>query len=169
MGPQTEQAEFISEENPIWKPIAIMSTEFPADNEGYADVTIFFGTKDIDREGESAWDPDFIGELIWDEKLNVATEASQVFLKNMCSDMIVQDFTVNDEENYKCWIFNFEKYVTRTIADSNPEATAKIKESNPFYQDVPGLEQEFPVKEEAKFYEYLALWLATQEGKQFET
>lgn len=73
MGPQTEQPAFISEENPIWKPIQVMSDEFPADAEGYSDVTIFWGTNDIDREGETPWDPDFIGELLWDEKFDMST------------------------------------------------------------------------------------------------
>lgn len=63
MGPQTEQPEFISEDNPIWKPIAVMGEEFPASDDSYVDVTIFWGTKDIDREGENQWDPDFIGDL----------------------------------------------------------------------------------------------------------
>ena len=63
MGPQTEQPEFISEDNPIWKPIAVMGEEFPASDDSYVDVSVFWGTKDIDREGENQWDPDFIGEL----------------------------------------------------------------------------------------------------------
>jgi len=63
MGPSTEQPEFISEDNPIWKPIDLMSKEFPAPGDSYVDATIFWGTKDIDRTGENPWDPDFIGEL----------------------------------------------------------------------------------------------------------
>lgn len=125
MGPQTEQPEFINPENPIWKPIQTMADEFPADNEGFSSVTIFWGTKDIDREGETKWDPDFIGDLIWDESFNMAHEDSQVFLKKMCNDLSVQDFTMNDENTFKCWIWAFEEFVTRTVADSNPDATAK--------------------------------------------
>ena len=63
MGPQTEQPEFISEENPILKPFFVMNEEFPASGDSYADVTIFWATKDIDREGENQWDPEFIGEI----------------------------------------------------------------------------------------------------------
>lgn len=50
-----------------------MGEEFPASDDSYVDVTIFWGTKDIDREGENQWDPDFIGDLQWDEKFDMST------------------------------------------------------------------------------------------------
>jgi hypothetical protein len=101
-----------------------MSDEFPSDTGGYDDVTIFWGTKDIDRAGESAWDPDFIGALQWDESFDISTKEAQAFLKKMCDTLIVQDFTFNDPQNYKCWIYAFEKYVTRPLTDPDPTATA---------------------------------------------
>ena len=39
----------------------------------------------------------------------------------MCDKMIVQDFTVNDEKQYKCWIYAFEKYLTRPTTDPNAQ------------------------------------------------
>lgn len=63
MGPQTEQPNFLSDDNPVWKPVAILSSEFPQDAERYSDVTIYWGVGDIDRTGEKLWDPDFIGEI----------------------------------------------------------------------------------------------------------
>lgn len=38
MGPQTEQPKFLADDNPVWKPIAVMSDEFPADPDAYASV-----------------------------------------------------------------------------------------------------------------------------------
>jgi len=38
-----------------------MTNEFPASGNGYSDVTLYWGAKDIEREGESFWDPEFIG------------------------------------------------------------------------------------------------------------
>lgn len=124
MGPQTEQPEFISEDNPIWKPIATMSEEFPASGDSYADAFIFWGAKDIDREGENQWDPEFIGELLWDETFDMSTVAAQTFLKKFCDDLIASDFVVDDETTYNCWIYAFEEYVTRPREDPNPQQTA---------------------------------------------
>ena len=76
MGPQTEQPAFISEENPIWKPIQVITDEFPSDPAGFDDVTVFWGTEDIDREGETPWDAEFIGDLIWDEKFDMSSAAA---------------------------------------------------------------------------------------------
>jgi hypothetical protein len=61
-----------------------MSDEFPADADGYADVSIFWGTSDIDREGETKWDPDFIGDIQWDDKFDISTAEAQAFLLKMC-------------------------------------------------------------------------------------
>jgi protein dispatched 1 len=104
-----------------------MSDEFPEDNAGFDDVTIFWGTKDIDRTGESKWDPDFIGQLLWDEEFDMSTVAAQKYLHNFCDDMLSQEFTLNDPENYQCWIYGFKDYVTRPLEDPDPEATQLMK------------------------------------------
>lgn len=169
MGPQTEQPKFISDENPIWKPIQVMSDEFPADADGYADVSIFWGTSDIDREGETPWDPDFIGDIQWDDKFDISTAEAQAFLLKMCQDLAETDFVVDDENTQKCWIKNFKEYVTRAVEDPNPTATAAMMQMNPYAVYVPGLGEEFPIQDPAKFNEYIEMWLSAQEGKTFGT
>ena len=42
-----------------------------------------------------------------------------------------------------------------------------IKKSNPRYIYVPGLGQEFPVQDSAKFNENVELWLKSPQGKQY--
>lgn len=42
-----------------------------------------------------------------------------------------------------------------------------MQAKNPFYQFVPGLEEEFPVQDPAKFNENIELWLNSQEGKTY--
>lgn len=100
-----------------------MSKEFPASDESYVDVTVFWGVKDIDREGENQWDPEFIGEVIWDDKFDMSTVAAQTFLKNLCAELFDTDFAVSDEKTQSCWIRDFEDYVTRPLEDPNPAMT----------------------------------------------
>jgi len=51
----------LSETHPIQRIFTVMTNEFPASGNGYSDVTLYWGAKDIEREGESFWDPEFIG------------------------------------------------------------------------------------------------------------
>jgi predicted RND superfamily exporter protein len=53
MGPQTEQPKFISDDNPVWKPIAIFSNEFDAQADFFGYAYVFWGVGEIDREGEN--------------------------------------------------------------------------------------------------------------------
>lgn len=53
-----------------------MSDEFPADSDGYSNVNIYFGVGEIDREGESSWDPDFIGDISFDDSFDMSTAAA---------------------------------------------------------------------------------------------
>lgn len=103
MGPQTEQPKFLADDNPVWKPIAVMSDEFPADPDAYASVQIFWGVGEIDRGGENAWDPDFIGKISFDDKLDMSTVEAQKFLLEMCNDLQTKDFVVKGD-SFNCWI-----------------------------------------------------------------
>jgi hypothetical protein len=47
--------------------------------------------------------------------------SAQEFLKNMCDDLKVQDFAIAYDQNLKCWIYGFEKFVTDPVDDPNPE------------------------------------------------
>ena len=72
MGPQTEQPKFISDDNPIWRPIAVSNNEFAAQAEWFKDAIVFWGAGEIDREGESSWDAEFIGKISFDETFDMA-------------------------------------------------------------------------------------------------
>ena len=54
-----------------------MGKEFPEQAENYYNVVIFWGVKDLDRTGETKWDPDFIGKVIWDESFDLSNSESQ--------------------------------------------------------------------------------------------
>ena len=103
-----------------------MENNFVANSDTNADAIIFWGTGEIDREGESSWDPDFIGEPTLDDTFDMSAPASQKFLKNMCDDLKQKDFAVADGDNLNCWIYGFEKFVTDPVADPDTAATLEI-------------------------------------------
>jgi hypothetical protein len=126
MGPQTEQPKFISDDNPIWKPIALMSNEFGAQDDWFTDASIYWGVGEIDREGETSWDPDFIGKISFDDTFDMSAAESQQFLKNLCDDLKTQEFAKTEGDNMKCWIYGFEEFVTKPVNDPAPEKTLEI-------------------------------------------
>jgi predicted RND superfamily exporter protein len=76
IGPQTEQPNFLKDDNPVWQPVATMANEFPQDADRFADVYVYWGTAGIDRAGESKWDPDFIGKIELDGTFDLSAEKS---------------------------------------------------------------------------------------------
>jgi len=56
---------------------------------------------DIDRTGESQWDPVFIGEPVWDTQLDPTTVESQNFMIKLCNELDKQDFLSFD--SMECW------------------------------------------------------------------
>jgi hypothetical protein len=106
-----------------------MENNFGANTDTFADAIMFWGTGEIDREGETSWDPDFIGKPTLDKTFDMSAPAtadyisSQQFLKNMCDDLQLQEFAVAYEDNLNCWIYGFEKFVTDTVLDPDTTKT----------------------------------------------
>jgi hypothetical protein len=53
-----------------------MSNEFKAQPEYFGDAIVFWGVGEIDREGESKWDPEFIGKIAFDETFDMSAQAA---------------------------------------------------------------------------------------------
>lgn len=84
LGPQTELEEAIDPDHPAIIVYSRMSTEFPAPTNRRPTASIFWGVKDIDRTGESQWDPEFVGEPIFDPTFDITTKESQLYFIELC-------------------------------------------------------------------------------------
>lgn len=75
IGPLTEPEEFIPKDHPSIRGYTIMSDNFTKQVEKSEMIStkLIWGLKDIDRTGDNAWDPVFVGKLIFDDDLNPAT------------------------------------------------------------------------------------------------
>jgi hypothetical protein len=87
-----------------------MNDNFPSLPESLPNVLIYWGAADIDRTGDSMWDPDFIGTLNFDETFNLNTIESQNYLRQFCKDLRSQDFTIGVD----CWIEDFISWLERS-------------------------------------------------------
>lgn len=53
-----------------------MTTDFEISNNNKPDVNYYWGAKEIDSEGVNRWDPDDVGQIIWNEEFDPSTEES---------------------------------------------------------------------------------------------
>jgi hypothetical protein len=74
MGPQTEEVKFIADDHPMFEPFGIMLSNFEFSTANKPDINFFWGASGINKEGINRWDPDQIGELLWNEKFDPSSE-----------------------------------------------------------------------------------------------
>ena len=73
IGPLTEEEEFIPKYHPNVRVWTIFGENFTRENERSENVEInlVWGTQDINREGENMWDPEFIGQIVFNEEFDL--------------------------------------------------------------------------------------------------
>jgi len=72
-------------------------------------IDLFWGIKDLDTNGGSHWDPEFIGKAIMDDKFDLGPKVAQKSIMDFCIDLRKQDFVRN--RKVICWIEGFDKWV----------------------------------------------------------
>lgn len=50
-------------------------------------VDIFWGVKDLNVEGGSYWDPEFIGKAVMDETFDLSSKDAQKSILDFCTDL----------------------------------------------------------------------------------
>lgn len=81
-------------------------------------VDIFWGIRELDTEGSSHWDPEFIGKAVMDDSFDLSTEEAQNSILSFCKDLRKQEFVKN--ENVKCWLEDFQTWVKSTKGKDMP-------------------------------------------------
>uniref|UniRef100_A0A7S3CP63 SSD domain-containing protein n=1 Tax=Strombidium rassoulzadegani TaxID=1082188 RepID=A0A7S3CP63_9SPIT len=119
MGPQTEEEEFIDPENPIIRTFTLLGSEFTATQEVKNRIYFMWGIEGVDREGESIWDPEFLGEPLWTQNFNIKSAQSQNQLIEFCEEVQDKEFVARDD--IACWIEDFKAYVEALPGRSFPD------------------------------------------------
>lgn len=105
MGPQTEEVKFIADDHPIWEPFGVMLTNFEFSNANKPDINFFWGAASIDKKQVNKWDPDDIGELVWNDEFDPSSEEAQKFMLNFCVELEKQEIVSSD--SMICWVKYF--------------------------------------------------------------
>lgn len=74
IGPLTEAEEFLPRDHKIIVTSNLLRDEFDGQGDEGLMVDIFWGVKDLDREGGSQWDASFIGKAILDDQFDLSGE-----------------------------------------------------------------------------------------------
>jgi hypothetical protein len=64
-----------------------MTSDFEISNLNKPEINFYWGTKEIITDDVNRWDPEDIGELVWDDEFDPSSEEAQTFLLNLCKDL----------------------------------------------------------------------------------
>ena len=135
IGPQTEDEQFISPDNPILKVFTIQQDQFKQYGDFRTKIYFVWGIEDVDRSEETAWDVEYLGTPIYDPNFQPWQPESQQYLSDFCDEVEKQTFVEDDDID--CWIRNF-----KTFLGAKP----------------------FPVPTKAEFAAEFAAWMQTGAG-----
>lgn len=80
-------------------------------------IDLFWGVKELNTEGGSHWDAEFIGKAVMDDKFDLTPVAAQTSILNFCKDLRKQTFVKNGK--VICWLEAFNAWVIRTTRTRN--------------------------------------------------
>lgn len=101
----TEEEEFLPRDHPIQLVIDALNDKFDGGGDQALKIYLFWGVKDIDKEGGVYWDSSFVGEGVMDPDFDLSPEAAQSSILQLCQDLRKQEFVQN--EYVKCWLEDF--------------------------------------------------------------
>ena len=73
-------------------------------------VSIVWGVKSLDRSSVGLWDPEELGELIWNDEFDITPVENQQALLDLC-DELTDDHALVKEDDVNCWIRDMDVYV----------------------------------------------------------
>jgi len=120
----------------------MLDTAFTYGKGNGTEVSLVWGVKELNTTGIDIWDSDVIGTPIFDRKFNPANRQAQRYFKEVCRDLVKEDFVVKG--SLRCWINDFEDHVKN-----------KLKKT-------------FPVASEKSFVSYLDKWSQSGIGAQYK-
>ena len=112
IGPLTEEVTIFPKDHPLMTTQAILQNEFPSSStqKGAFMVSIVWGVKDLDRSNVGLWDPEDLGELVWDDEFDVAPAENQQRMLELCAELKDDHALVRDNDVI-CWIDDMDVYV----------------------------------------------------------
>ena len=74
-------------------------------------VNLVWGVKDLDRSDVGLWDPDELGELVWDDDFDIAPAVNQQSLLNLCDELLNYQPQMVKESGVNCWIKDMDEWL----------------------------------------------------------
>jgi len=124
IGPLSKEEEFFPSDHRIMVMADTLRTKFDGGGNQELKVDIFWGIKDLNTEGGSHWDPEFIGKAIMDEKFDISPVDSQKSIMKFCSDLRLKKFV--SKAKVICWIETFDTWVQTNYKNNLGRITKRL-------------------------------------------
>eukprot|EP00828_Plagiopyla_frontata_P010430 TRINITY_DN15562_c0_g1_i6.p1 TRINITY_DN15562_c0_g1~~TRINITY_DN15562_c0_g1_i6.p1 ORF type:complete len:423 (-),score=18.49 TRINITY_DN15562_c0_g1_i6:171-1439(-) len=89
-------------------------------NDNLLNVDIIWGIESINRDGTSHWDPEDLGNIVWNQKFNLAAVESQNRLLEICNYFQSSTSTLILENSIDCFLYDFIFWLKSTKGLSYP-------------------------------------------------
>lgn len=73
-------------------------------------INIFWGVSGLNNSKANKWDPEYIGEVIWDDEFDMTPIKNQQSILDFCKDLKTKNFVV--QSTVYCWTDEFQEYLT---------------------------------------------------------
>ena len=107
--PLSKEEEFLPADHELMQVWSTVETNFPVGAIVELNVDVYWGVKGINKDKVVRWNPDYVGEVIWDETFDISSEANQRSLLDFCDDLLKQEFVADNFVN--CWTSDFNAYL----------------------------------------------------------
>lgn len=126
IGPLTAQEEFLPKDNPITIVMNTLNDKFKGTSQANViKVEIFWGVKDLNKDGVGSWDSEVFGTAVMDDKFDISSKEAQQSLLNFCSDLKDQKFIL--DRGVDCWFERFTDWLKTTHGQYLPIEPADFK------------------------------------------
>lgn len=108
--PLTKEEEILDWNHPVMVSNRILNDNYGTGGAVKLLVNIYWGVDSLDNSKAKKWDPEYIGEVIWDQKFDLSPIENQQNILDFCEELKRKDFVV--ENSVICWTEMFQQYLS---------------------------------------------------------
>ena len=93
--PLSMAEEYLPSDNRLQETLELVNEKLSSGGSSQISVIMYFGVKDVDKEGVSQWDHQTIGKTVFDPDFDISSADSQQSILDFCDKLSTVDIIVN--------------------------------------------------------------------------
>ena len=110
LSPLTKEEEILDWNHPVMISNRILNDNYGTGGAVKLLVNIYWGVDSLNSSKAKKWDPEYIGEVIWDKNFDLSPIENQQNILDFCEELKRKDFVVKN--SVICWTEMFQQYLS---------------------------------------------------------